>query len=606
MLASGIAILLILLCSFQIKPPRQDPLSAMHNANDGERIYLHLDRYLYMTGDRLWYKAYVIDARNQDYFSESKVLYLELYNSEKKKVTQQILKLDKGQAHGDIFISDTLGSGVYILSAYTSWMRNYDASSFYRKHIMVYNRFETPDTRSVPETSHEDSLLLQDSISEQLIQSMLKTGPAGLDNTEMAHADIRSGRLNYGIRQKVDIDILITRNSVPVSSCFSVSAAKVPPVDIIDNHTMNELYETLISGSREDDPKSKYLFQQENKGLLLKGELVWKHDGEPVADKRLLLAIPDSVPTFDYCHTDQLGRFCFVLDKDFTSSELYLQFEDKNIAADSVIIRWENNYMDSIDLPYNIAALPEINYDYLLSQRKRIAIGHAYGIDQELFVDRESDLDQVHQYPFYGTPAAVIYPEEYLPLPNLKEIARELLTTTRFTGQPGRYSLDIFNPVTRSYMAQSFILLDGVPVYDFDKIANLGSSDLDRIEIQNTTRVYGDMVFEGIVAMYTKGKLINSMDLSDSHLAYQFPKFKRPATPIMPYYQGDDEKNKRVPDFRDLLYWGPVNHTGTDGKARLEFFTSDETGLFRITIEGIALDGVPFSQMLDFNVVTDE
>ncbi len=64
MLASGIAILLILVCSFQIKLPRQDPLSAMHNANEGERIYLHLDRYLYMTGDRLWYKAYVLDARN--------------------------------------------------------------------------------------------------------------------------------------------------------------------------------------------------------------------------------------------------------------------------------------------------------------------------------------------------------------------------------------------------------------------------------------------------------------------------------------------------------------------------------------------------------------
>jgi len=582
MRATGITALLILLCSFQLRSPSPLPR---------EKVYLHLDRYLYVTGDRLWYKAYVMDEGSQKYFSDSKVLYLALYNSEKKKVAQQILKLDMGQAHGDIFISDTLGSGVYILTAYTGWMRNFGASGFYRKQFMVFNRFETPGDRPCPERSNEVLSDLQDSI--------------GKLHNNTAYANILSNQINYGTRQMVDIDILVTHDSVPVSAIFSVSAARVPPVEMIDHHTINEFFDKLNSGSREGIAKADHSIPREKKGLLMKGKLAWKDDGEPVADKRLLMAIPDSVPVFDYCHTDESGIFCFVLDKDFSSNQLYFQFEDRSIAADSVVIRWENIYTDSIYLPDNLYSLPEIDHDYLLSQRKRIAIGHAYGIDQPITMDSKTDPEGIH-HPFYGTPAEVIYPAAYLPLPNLKEIARELLTTTRFTGQQGRYSLDIFNPLTRKYMPQSFILLDGVPVYDLDRVAKLGSSKLERIEIQNTTRVYGDMVFEGLVALYTRGRMIHTMDLSGTHMVYAIPKFNKPSTPLMPDYQNDDEKNKRIPDFRDLLYWGPMNRTGKDGKARLEFYTSDETGLFRITVEGITLDGVPFTGTLDINVVTDE
>jgi hypothetical protein len=269
------------------------------------------------------------------------------------------------------------------------------------------------------------------------------------------------------------------------------------------------------------------------------------------------------------------------------------------------MIQWEDHFRNSIQLPVDVSVLPGLDHDYLLLQKKRMAIGHAYGIDQEVVIESNKDQQAVHPDPFYGIPAEIVYPDEYLLLPNFKEIARELLTGTRFTGQPGRYSLDVFNPDTRKYMPQSFILLDGVPVHDFDKVANLGSSDLERIEIQHTVRIYGDLLFQGMMALYTRGRKIHTMDMSASHLKYNFPKFKRSAIPRMPDYQSDANK-RNIPDFRDLLYWGPVHHTGSDGKARIEFYTSDEIGLFRITLEGLTLDGIPFSATAELNVSNDE
>ena len=417
-----------------------------------------------------------------------------------------------------------------------------------------------------------------------------------------AHASLMGNRTSYRTREKVSLEILISHDAAPAPSVFSVSAARVPPVERIDDHTILDIFDNPATGNKPGVTETSDNQPCEHAGLIIRGELLWKDGSKPVRDKRLWLAIPDSIPVFDYCRTDSMGRFCFILDQHYSSSQLYLQIKDRKVKADSVRIRWQNHFRDSIMLPDEIPAMPEIDQEYLVLQQKRIAIGHAYGIDQELVPDPSMDEETTHPYPFYGIPEAVIYPDDYLPLPNLKEIARELLTGTRFTGQPGRYSLDVFNPVTRKYMLQPFVLLDGVPVHDFDKAAELGSSNLDRIEIQQTVRVYGDLIFEGMVALYTKGRLIHNMDLSATHLKYNFPKFKRSLIPKMPDYK-TDENSRNIPDFRDLLYWGPVNRTGHDGQGHIEFYTSDETGLFRITVEGFTLNGVPFSTSADFYVL---
>ena len=45
-----------------------------------------------------------------------------------------------------------------------------------------------------------------------------------------------------------------------------------------------------------------------------------------------------------------------------------------------------------------------------------------------------------------------------------------------------------------------------------------------------------------------------------------------------PDYSTATTKNNRIPDYRNTLYWKPDLHTGKDGKAEIDFFTSDETG----------------------------
>ena len=54
-----------------------------------EKIYLHLDNNCYFLGDTIWYKAYVVTADDLHPTNLSKLLYVELLNSDGFVVDRQ-------------------------------------------------------------------------------------------------------------------------------------------------------------------------------------------------------------------------------------------------------------------------------------------------------------------------------------------------------------------------------------------------------------------------------------------------------------------------------------------------------------------------------------
>jgi hypothetical protein len=54
-------------------------------------------------------------------------------------------------------------------------------------------------------------------------------------------------------------------------------------------------------------------------------------------------------------------------------------------------------------------------------------------------------------------------------------------------------------------------------------------------------------------------------------------------------------KENRIPDYRNTLYWNPSVKSGSDGKARIEFWSSDNKSDYIINIQGINQEGEMFS-----------
>ncbi|HUM65241.1 MAG TPA: hypothetical protein PLV32_05325, partial [Chitinophagaceae bacterium] len=65
-----------------------------------------------------------------------------------------------------------------------------------------------------------------------------------------------------------------------------------------------------------------------------------------------------------------------------------------------------------------------------------------------------------------------------------------------------------------------------------------------------------------------------------------------------PSYESDSDRAKRIPDLRSTLYWSPW----LSGKNGVQFYTSDQSGQFKVVLQGIGSNGQPVFAIHSFTV----
>lgn len=96
-----------------------------------EKIYLHTDKPYYAIGDEIWFKAYLVNAKNLLPSLKSGLMVVELINTNNKLHKRIKIPLVAGTGWGNFNLADSLKEGTYRIRAYTNWMRNFDEDFFY-------------------------------------------------------------------------------------------------------------------------------------------------------------------------------------------------------------------------------------------------------------------------------------------------------------------------------------------------------------------------------------------------------------------------------------------------------------------------------------------
>ncbi|WP_114749910.1 TonB-dependent receptor plug domain-containing protein [Pleomorphovibrio marinus] len=102
-----------------------------------EKVYVHHDKPHYLRGEMIWLKGYVVESSNLIPTKKSGVLYVDLLDNAGTHVKSLTLPIMDGEAVGDILLPDDLDPGVYRISAFTNWMRNFGEEHFFQKEILV-------------------------------------------------------------------------------------------------------------------------------------------------------------------------------------------------------------------------------------------------------------------------------------------------------------------------------------------------------------------------------------------------------------------------------------------------------------------------------------
>jgi len=107
-----------------------------------EKVYIHHDKSYYVSGETLWFKAYLVDASQHSFLTPSQMVRVELLTGTGKILKELIVQIENGGGAGDIYVDPEWEAGTYILRAYTQYMRNYEEAPVFQKEIRIYPSIE--------------------------------------------------------------------------------------------------------------------------------------------------------------------------------------------------------------------------------------------------------------------------------------------------------------------------------------------------------------------------------------------------------------------------------------------------------------------------------
>lgn len=125
-----------------------------------EKIFVHLDRTNFLTGEVFWFRIYCVDGAFHKPNELSKIAYLEILDAANKPVLQNKVELKNGFGNSSLFLPATIPSGNFTVRGYTNWMKNFDPAFYFQQKISIINPFRKPELTTQKETHVYDAQFL--------------------------------------------------------------------------------------------------------------------------------------------------------------------------------------------------------------------------------------------------------------------------------------------------------------------------------------------------------------------------------------------------------------------------------------------------------------
>ncbi len=343
-------------------------------------------------------------------------------------------------------------------------------------------------------------------------------------------------------------------------------------------------WKTILS---DDPPSFKYQVEKEDHyllGTLLNSDQQPAHPGE-----YLLMSTPGKEAVFQYAKTNKEGNFNFNIHIDEGLKDFVIQ-PDGIIKNQTIKIEssFSEQYlpseisMDSINKP-----IPSFISKWIVSYQVRKIYESSSAGDTVAPFTQQSKPKR-----FYGTPDTRLIMADYIKLPVMQEVFFELIPGAFLKNKKSVYEISIADPVDNIiYEAAPGLLIDGVIIKDPSMIANLDPEIVEKIDVVRGKYFVGDYLFYGLVNVITKSGDFSCVTLPGNAVRLPYRVIEPVVTFASPDYSTAEMKNSRLPDFRNTLYWNPSVKPDKDGKARIEFWTSDIASECEVKIQGITGNG---------------
>lgn len=530
-----------------------------------EYIAIDCNDTSFVTGETLLYKLNCINEDESNLSSLSKIAYVALIDAKKNTVFTQKLFLENGTGQGDFFISTKLESGNYKLIGYTNWMLNAkNSNNFDIIDIIIINPFLLSNITSILE--NENKLMKNEDVNS------------------IQYSNLELNKKQYSTRDLVTLKVK-SNSDLNSKGSYSISIRKIDSLYTLQKSKKNKRNTSEIY-------KNDITHFPELRGEILEGSITSKTNS-PIDNKTISLSISGKINSFKISKTNTQGKFIFNLETPNSNPNITIQVLDPEK---------ENYSIQIVEPKNNIAELIVFDNQFNISNtlKKTIEERSIANQIQNSYYEQKKDSVQVTKtlISFYEPNEKKYNLDDYTRFPTLKETIIEIIPGLRFEKKNDNYSLHLKDNDTNSELKNpSLVLVDGLLIQDINELFIAKSENFHTISLVNGSYYYGSKLFNGLISFKTKNYEYETKQKVEFILK---PNILRPLSYKMYNYPNysDNPKLDRIPDYRYQLYWNPKFAI----EKTLDFYTSDITGFFEISINGITEAGKQVSIKETFQV----
>jgi hypothetical protein len=449
-----------------------------------------------------------------------------------------------------------------------------------------------------------------------------------------AEANIQPARNSFQTGEHVKLDVVITEsNGHPVEGQFAISVVNAALFDPIQQNSIGDELNIM------SELKERCLIDRSDKNWMINLDNYLIHFTEAVPWQEILSSNPPK-PRFGFSSTlqkngkayfagthkpvDDHTQLMFYLQRDkwryqtFTLDSgrfrltlpdiigqdefFYLAETKKEKEILNLGIAWDD---ESVVLP-RAALSDEVERDdpYASFVAKSRLIDQAYGLDvspQATGTGGGMLTTASHVEDKTLTPDITVNVQEYVLFHTMEELVKEVIPSLFHRKSGGKSIVRVILPEPMMAMetGDPLYFIDGIATKNTAFFLSLKPSELLTVKIVKDPRKlarYGLMGKNGIVIVQTKNgntresldpsKLVDGLNKSLAFNTHDLPPAPRHSKP----------------DFRTTIYWNPSVKTDSAGKATAAFFCTDDVGKLKVRIDGITIDGQPFSSALTLEV----
>jgi len=544
-----------------------------------ERVYVHSNTSLFLTGEYLYYTIYCLNSKTNRLSDLSKVAYVEMVSKGGTQIFKQKIKLENGQGYGDFFIPVSTPTGSYKLLAYTNWMKNKGLDIFFKDDVHIINPYQVnKKTFLTNEAKTIDSLNSASNSVQNQANSDHNEGPVNMVLKNRVFS--KRSKVSFTLEGK-------NKNDIPFGN-YSISIrkkGKLPEPAKQNSVSVLSKFDATYKNGINLNSTSIYL--PELRGELLSGKVITPNNSI-VKNLKIAVSIPGDSYFINIVKTDENGVFYINIDKDYSGNHIFLEILDKP-NQDYKIVLNEQASLDFSELEFKNLELDPLMKDEIVQRSIHNQIDNAFFkykpdsvvalVTEQLFESKKFQHYKLDDFTRFRTIRETIFEI-------FKDVSISRIGKDKFT-----LLVQGYNYGTNSGVLP-LVLIDGFQITNHNVLLDYNAFVIDEIKVYRDRLVLGPKVYQGALLFKTKN---NSIDEFQNEASLFTANLLRPQLSKKYFTQRYDlNTSSRIPDDRLQLLWMPSLKVSEKVTA-LDFFTSDVSGEFEICIEGVSSKQEPVS-----------